>query len=205
MAIADQIYDPAKQESAKIPDDDYSDEYSIEAISGFAKDAAPVIDISGCDTFTQIVDQKLENGNGYANVNVSGNDLLLVCSGAFDNLGEGMAAIDSTAFMYTDDAIVEVGRICSGGTAYPITVNNGYIYSGSNHWICKWGMVDDALIITEKAAVQYDSEGNGTYSYEAADGNDYSGMDSAEAEELFNKLLDEMMKGEIIDFSVVSK
>lgn len=205
MAIADQIYDPAKQVGANIPDDDYTDEYSIEAINGFAKDVAPVIDISGCDTFTQIVDKKLENGMGYANVNVGGNDLLLVCSGAFDNLGEGMAAIDSTAFMYTDDAIVEVGQICSGGTAYPITVKDGYLYTGSNHWICKIGMVDDAMVIMEKAAVNYDSEGNGTYSYEASDGQDHSDMDSAEAEELFNKLLDEMMSGEIIDYAVVSK
>lgn len=46
QAVAEAMYDESKQESAKIPD---------------AEDSHVPMDITGCDTFTQIVD-KLENG-----------------------------------------------------------------------------------------------------------------------------------------------
>ena len=174
-------------------------------IENAAKEVSPSIDITDCDTFTQIVDQKLENGMGYANVTVTGTDLLLVSSATYDDLEGRMAAIDATAFEYKDGVVVEIGALCSGGTAYPFTMNNGYLYSGSNHWICKYAVANDKLSIMEKAGVIYDENGNGTYFYESDDGGDYSNMDSAEAEKIYNELIDEMMNGEIVNFQPVTK
>ena len=51
-------------------DEIMEEEDSEAAIMGFAEEAAPDVDINGCDTFTQIVDSKLEPGMGYANVDI---------------------------------------------------------------------------------------------------------------------------------------
>lgn len=207
QAVAEQMYDPEKQEWASIPDDESEEnpEYTGEAIEGYAEDVAPSIDISGCDTFTQIVDKKLEDGMGYANASLLDTDVLLVSSGVFDDLEGGYNAIDAAVFEYKDGVPFEVGKICSGGTAYPISVNNGYLYTGSNHWICKYAMADDKLMIMERASVEYDTDGNGTYHYESEDGGDYSSIDSAEAEKIFDDLMSEMFDGEIVAFNKVSR
>lgn len=210
QAIAEQIYDPAKQIGANMPDDTESGtdlpENSNEFIKGVAEDCAPAIDITGCDTFTQIVDKKLSDGMGYANEQILDTDVFLVSSGTFEDPDTGKAwAIDATIFEYKDGAPVEIGKVCSGGTAYPLTLKDGYLYSASNHWICKYAIADDQIMIMEKASVVYNTEGNGTYYYESDDGGDYSNFDSAEAEKIFDQLFDEMMNGDIVEFSVVSK
>ena len=205
-AIAEAIYDPEKQIGANMPDDDMTepDEYGSAFISDAANEAAPSIDITGCDTFTQIVDKKLEKGMGYANVNLDGTDVLLVSSGTFDDLEGKQGAIDAAIFMYTDDGIVEVGKVCSAGTAYPLYVSGGKLFTGSNHWVCKYALTDGKLMLMEKASVEYDTDGNGTYFYESEDGGDYSTIGSSEAEKIFDKLLEEFFTGEEVDFTVVA-
>ena len=131
-------------------------------------------------------------------------DKQILNSGAFRTNG-GFNAIDAAVFEYKDGEPFAVGKICSGGTAYPISVNNGYLYTGSNHWICKYAMADDKLMIMERASVEYDTDGNGTYHYESEDGGDYSNIDSAEAEKIFDDLLSEMFDGEIVIFDKVSR
>lgn len=163
------------------------DENSEEFIASAAEDVAPSIDISNCYTFTHIVDQKLSPGMGYANVTIGDKDALLVCSGAYDNLDGNMAAIDSTVFIYKDNEPYEVGKVCSAGTAYPIAVKDGMLYTGSNHWVCKYTIEGEKLTLVEKASVTYDSDGNGTY-----DGR-------------YEELSDEMQKANIVDFSVKSE
>lgn len=207
QAVAEQMYDPEKQVWASIPDDDEAEnpEYTGDAIMGYAEEVAPSIDISGCDTFTQIVDKKLEDGMGYANAALLDTDVLLVSSGVFDDLEGGYNAIDAAVFEYKEGVPFEVGKICSGGTAYPITVKDGYLYTGSNHWVCKYAMADDKLMIMERASVEYDTDGNGTYYYESDDGGDYSSVDSAEAEKIFDDLISEMFEGEVVLFDKISR
>ena len=213
QAIAEQMYDYNKSEAAKIPDDASiildpasinADENSITAIKSITDANVPSIDITGCDTFTNIIDKKLEKGMGYANVTLDGTDVLLVCSMAYDNLDGNMAAIDAVVFGYDKNgAPFEIGKVCSGGTAYPLTVVDGKLFAGSNHWICKYALTDDKLMIMEDASVVYDEAGNGTYFYESEDGGDYSNFDQAEAQKIYDKLYDEMSKGEIVNFTVV--
>ena len=179
------------------------DEYSKEFIENIAKESAPAIDITGCDTFTQIVDKKLEDGMGYANVKVGDEDLLLVSSGTYDNMDGNMAAIDAVAYAYKDGAIVEVGSVCSAGTAYPLAVKDGYLYSGSNHWICKYTVEDYKIVMKEKSSVEYDENGNGTYYYESEE--DSTEKDPAQLEKIFENLYNEMAGGEIINFDTINR
>lgn len=179
------------------------EEDSEEAILGYASEAAPNIDISGCDTFTQIVDQKLESGMGYANVTIGDADALIVCSGAYDNMDGNMAAIDGTIFVYVDGVPTEIGKVCSGGTAYPLAItSDGKLMSASNHWVAKYLIVDNQLLMIERGAVEYDSQGTGNYEFDRID--DYSdGSEVVEAESMVNSMFEQMGEAEIINFDVI--
>lgn len=203
--IAEAIYDPAKQigaNASEIPES-APEEISDEGLKAAAEDAAPAVDISGCDTFTQIVDRKLSDGMGYANAAIGNEDVLLVSSGVYDNLDGNMAAIDASIFMYKDGAPYEVGKVCSGGTAYPLAVKDGILYTAGNHWICKYTIEDDSLVVTHRAAVVYDEKGNETYYYESADGKDNNNYDTVKTKEMFEALFDELFDAEVIGFSEV--
>lgn len=202
QAIAEMIYDPDKQFGANMPDDtDELDEYSIEFIKNITEETVESIDITGCDTFTQIVDKALTKGMGYANETICDNDVLLVSSATYDDLEGANAAIDSIVYVYKDGVPYEIGKVTSGGTAYPITVKDGYLYTGSNHWICKYAIANNKLMIMEHIAIVYDAEGNGTYYYDSEDGGDYSNFDNKEAEKIYDKLTDEMMNGTVVNYS----
>ncbi|SHJ32436.1 hypothetical protein [Pseudobutyrivibrio xylanivorans] len=183
------------------------DENSIDFIKQVSNECAPEIDFSDCDTFTDMLNKKkITAGMGYANITVGDVDVFAVTSGTYDNMDGNMAGIDATLFTYDDGNIVELGKICSGGTAYPIATKDGYIYTASNHWVCKYVIGDDnSLQIMEKASVVYDTDGNGTYFYESEDGGDYSKIDSAHAEEIMNQLYDEMGAAEVINFDTVAE
>ncbi len=196
--------EPGTQVEANASEMSGLDEYSIDSIKNITEEAVKDIDITGCDTFTQIVDKALTKGMGYVNEVICGNDVLLVSSGTFDNLEGANAAIDSIVYIYKDGVPYEIGKVASGGTAYPIMLKDGYLYTGSNHWICKYAIADDKLMIMEHVAIVYDTEGNATYYYDSEDGGDYSNFDNAEAEKIYDELLDEMMKGTIANFSTVS-
>ncbi|MBQ7147398.1 MAG: hypothetical protein IJR96_01470 [Pseudobutyrivibrio sp.] len=178
------------------------EEDSEEAIIGYANDAAPDIDIEGCDTFTQIVDRKLSPGMGYANVNIGDINALIICSGAYDNMDGNMAAIDGTIYIYKDGIPYLAGKVCSGGTAYPLTIKDGKLMSASNHWVAKYLIVDDQVMMIEHGVVEYDTNGNGSYSYDRID--DFSdGSEIGEPEDMVNNMFDEMGSGEIINFDIV--
>ena len=153
--------------------DEYSDEFILEA----ARDMSPGIDISGCDTFTQIVDRKLTAGMGYANAKIGSEDALLVCSNAYDDMNGNMYAVDATVFIYKDGVPYEAGSVCSAGTAYPLVERDGTVYSGSNHWVCKYSIEDDRVVVNEKVVTSDDVS--------------------------MQKLFDEMCSGEVINFDVI--
>ncbi|MCR4908907.1 MAG: hypothetical protein K5985_08745 [Lachnospiraceae bacterium] len=200
---AEAIYDPAKQIGGNAPEipESAPEEATDEFLSSIAEEA-PQIDISGCATFTGIVDKKLSDGMGYANEKIGDTDVLLVSSGTYDNLDGNNAAIDATIFMYKDEAPFEVGKVCCGGTAYPLAIRDGELYVGSNHWICKYTIENDSLKITQKAAVDYDKNGNEIYYYESVHG-DANNYDTVKTELMFETLYDELFEAKVIDFQPV--
>ena len=178
-------------------------ETSIEFIKQAADETAPDIDISGCDTFTQIVDKKLEAGMGYTNIDFGDTNVLMVCSGTYDNLDGNMAAIDAALYIYRDDSIELLGKVCSGGTAYPLATDGTYLYTGSNHWVCKYAVTEDGVQIMEKASVEYATDGAENYFYESEDGGDYTNIQQAEAKNILDDLYDEMFEAQVINFDTI--
>lgn len=204
-AVAETIYAPAKQIGANAPEipEECPEEASDETLTAAAEEASPNIDISGCDTFTQIVDTKLSDGMGYANEKIGDEDVLLVSSGTYDNLDGNMAAIDAAVFIYSDNAPLEAGKVCCGGTAYPLAVSDGFLYAAGNHWICKYTIKDGSLAIVKRAVVVYDENGNESYYCEASDGTEVNNYDTVKTKEMFEALFDEMGNAKVIDFSTV--
>lgn len=192
QAIAEQTYDPSKQVGAGMPDDDHEP-----------------MDITGCDTFTQIVD-RLQPGQGYANANLVNQDVLLVSSGTFDldvDQGKRFGAIDADIYMYDKDgSIVYLGYVQAGGTAYPLAMDSDkHLCVGGNHNMAKMTIDDNNRIaVDEEVYVLYDSNGNGTY---------YHVSDVAQVEQdpegklnddsLFNLFFENYSDAEVILFDTV--
>ncbi len=209
LKVAGEMFDETKVPGYNAPDEaesetgDASEAHQVEALS----EDHQALDISGCDTFTQIVDQKLTSGMGYANVNIDGTDVLLVSSMTYDNnAGEGepfMAAIDAEIYYYTEEGTIGyMGYVTAGGTAYPLAVKDGKLYVGNNHGMMKVSVdpKQGEWVEADHAWVEYDSDGNGTYYH-------HSGADAASEEDaddaLFNSYFDEYFDAEIILFDTV--
>ena len=191
QAIAEAIYDPEKQVGANIPDDE----------------GHVPMDITGCDTFTNIVD-KLQPGQAYANAQICNQDVLLVTDYTYDYDGDGkrMAAIDADIYTYdTDGKLVYVGYVTAGGTAYPFAVDDRNLYVGSNHWMKKMITTEyNFLVVDEAATVEYDTDGNATYyhtSEVATVNQDPEGK--VEDDTWLNLFFENYANAEIIEFNVV--
>lgn len=180
------------------------DEETIEDIKQVAEECAPSIDITDCGTFTDLLNKKrIETGMGYANVDVGSINCFFVTSGTYDNMDGNMASIDSEIFIYVDGNLTELGKVCSGGTAYPIATKGGYIYTAGNHWVCKYVIEDNQLKIMEKASVTYGEDGSETYFYDSEDGGDYSKINSDYASEIMNQLYEEMSEATVVNYDTV--
>ncbi|MCR5089602.1 MAG: hypothetical protein K6C08_08830, partial [Oscillospiraceae bacterium] len=131
--------------SVSAPDlDGFDLEAIAEAMTGAEKHVP--MDITGCDTFTQIVD-RLPDGSGFANTVVGDTDVLLIAGRVYDSDGSGtLAAIDAEVYYYSKDGVpTYAGYVEAGGTAYPLSVSDGVLYVGGNHFMKKTVMRDNVL------------------------------------------------------------
>ncbi|MCR5321316.1 MAG: hypothetical protein K6E48_08955 [Lachnospiraceae bacterium] len=161
---------------------------------------APDIDITGCDTFTQIVDRKLEAGMGYANVTIGEEDVLLVSSGTFDNGDNLQAAIDATVFIYENCMPKMIGKISCGGTAYPLAVKDGLLYSAGGHFVQTNTVEDGRFQLYEHNWEEFDEDGNVKYFYESSEG-----QDEVTSEVNLQNMFEDYEAAETIGFTVVVK
>ena len=206
IAVANAMFDETKVPGYNAPDAEETEEISEEEI----EETHMGLDISGCDTFTQIVDQKLTDGMGYANATIDGTDVLLVSTGTYDyNAGEGdpmWVAIDSEIYYYdADGSIGYMGYVGAGGTAYPLAIKDGKLYVGRNHGLAKI-TVDPEMggwFIDDQVWVEYDSDGNETYYHHS----DTHGGDDEQLDDdsMFNEYFDEYLEAEPVVFDTVHK
>lgn len=166
-----------------------------------APDQTDTIDISGCDTFTQIVD-KLEDGTGYANASIWDTDVLMVSSGTYEWEEGKHAAIDAQIFYYKDGVPTYLASVWSGGTAYPLAIKDKYLYVGGNHFMTKYLIDADSFIEVEEAYVKYDENGNGVYYYKTCN-SQFEDYDEATAKSNFEQLFAENEGAEVIEFQPV--
>lgn len=182
---------PTTEESEDVDDDSLID-----------TDLSQVLDISECDTFTQIVDKVLKPGMGYTNEAIGDTDALLVCGGAYDNMDGNMAAIDSTIYIYDKDGVPTcLGFVSSHGTAYPLAAKDGILYVAIYHGISTYTITNGELLETEAAWTEYDEDGNETYYY-SKDGGDATQVDSVDTQ---TALEEKYADATILNFDVISE
>ena len=198
--VAASSAEAAEVEEAEASEASQASETETASTEAIDEERAPSIDIAGCDTFTQIIDKKLSNGMGYANEKVGDTDVFFVSSGTYDNGDGNMAAIDATLFVYKDEGPAEIGKVDCGGTAYPLALKDGKLFVSSGHWISTYTVEDNQLVMTEKASVDFDSDGNETYSLETTEGVE---DDPAKAEARFSEMFEEYGQAAVIGFSTV--
>ena len=158
--------------------------------------------IDGCDTFTQILDKEENKGMGYTNVHIGDEDVLLMASETFQYDTDFSAAIDAEIFYYNDGQPAYMGYVAAGGTAYPLCVKDGVLYVGGNHFLTKYTIQNNELIIIEEVYVVYDTDGASSYYYRT-EGEDYSDHTPEEAEQKFNDLFGEMDENSILHFDTI--
>ncbi len=159
-------------------------------------DIAPIdyskVDLSKYATFTKMIDD-FKKGMGYANVKLGDTDVFLVSTGTY-NADEGiMGAIDASIFMYNDKGeIVYLGNVASSGTAYPLMITDGCLFTGGHHDVEKTTVKDGKLVTVDEASETFDEDGNATY---------YHDKKKVEDDSYLSGLFDEYFKGEIVEFA----
>ncbi len=159
------------------------------------------VDLSKYDTFTKMLDD-FKSGMGYANVTLGDADVFLASTDTYELVDGQQNAIDSSVFMYSDDGkIVYLGKLSSAGTAYPLAVADGCIFTCGHHSIVKSTVKDGKLVTVEEADEIFDTDGNETYSYT----NETDGTQTVEDNSNLTRMFDEFEKAEPIEFSAVEK
>lgn len=114
------------------------------------------VDLSKYSSFTKMLDD-FKKGMAYANEKVGDIDVFLVSSFAYGPDSYNQNAIDASVFIYDDkEGIVYLGKIESSGTAYPIAIADGYLYTAGHHYVTKTTIKDGKLISEEKSEDAYD-------------------------------------------------
>ncbi len=191
QAVAESLYDPAKQFGANAPDEDHEP-----------------MDITGCSSFDDIIG-KLNMGNGYAKTRIAGTDVLLVSSETYelDLDGEHCEAISADVYQYAGDgSLVYLGYAQSGGTAYPLAIDSkGLLYAGRNHGMAKMTISGDRLVTDEEVYVLYDVNGNATYYHTSDTGKAGEATDVELPDDtMFKLFFDDYMEAEEIEFDSVT-
>ena len=163
-----------------------------------ADDVHQPLNITECETFTQIVD-RMPVGWAYANVTFGDTDALLVTDYTFNDPEMNKdEAILADVYIYMDGVPTYRTTITSGGTAYPITSRNGKLYVGANHFVKAYDY-ENGEILENEAGVNYDENGNASY-YVCENGGE---QESVGSDMEMNALYGEMFKGEIVSFNVI--
>ena len=168
-------------------------------------DLAPIdyskVDLSKYDTFTKMIND-FKPGMGYANEKLGDTDVFLVSTGTFNGENETQNAIDASLFMYDDDgAIVYLGKVESIGTAYPLSIADGNIYSGGHHNVLKSTVKDGKLVTVEAAEEIFDDQGNSTFTYET----EAEGSKEVEDDSILSGLFDEYFSAKPVEFAKVTE
>ncbi len=184
--------------SSKEAENDISNENSTEIA-----EEDPDASSEEATAYDEII-QHLTSGEGYAYVSLDGydGDILLTTSGTYNDNGMNLA-IDADFYIIKDGEAKLIDSIATGGTAYPITIDDGIFYFTTPRQYAELNITetDDGsykLNYLKKAVIEYDTDGQATYTVEG----DIS-SDDITSEDDFYALYEGAEGKSPVDFTVI--
>ena len=164
------------------------------------------------DSYEEVISY-LEAGQAYTYVDVLGSDepVLLVTEGTYDNQDGINDAVSILAYVYVqnENGVSCSSMIASEGTAYPIALKDGLLYTAGGHMVEADCISQETHALMVKAYVYEDFDDNGTAHYTGfvrssnqvyEDGKE---IDDADEDHQYQALWDEYTSAEIVNFTVV--
>ncbi len=161
---------------------------------------------TGIDKFTDFDDliSHLKSGQGYAYIKLKGTDedILALTEMVFE---ADNSACEADLFLMTEDKPLYLGCVMGNGSAYPLRLADGILYTGDNHTYETYFTTSDTHGLMVKDYV-YDGINEGEVNYDgflrSANVFDQDRDFTGGAEE-FQKLLEEREKAPVIEFTVI--
>ena len=199
----------APEEAAEATEEAVSEEAEVPAgeEDGYYGPEDFVQEQSGKTEFTDYEDviANLKDGQGYAYIQVYGydGDVLAVSDSVF--LADHSAA-DATLYAMQDGKPKSLGIVAGNGSAYPLRLADGIIYSGDNHNYETYFMNTSGGIpgIMAKDVVSDGINGDGSFSgFLREDNNFDNDKDFTGGQEEFDALIKDRESKPIIEFTIV--
>ncbi len=97
--------------------------------------------------------------------------IILATEDVYDNGDGTMASMIADLYVLTEEGLIKLGEISSGGTAYPLSYSKAGIFMNSGHTgsRCTINTKTWELEIAESVAVSYDENGTDTFTYSLGD------------------------------------
>lgn len=143
-------------------------------------------------------------GAGYAYINLNGyeGDILAVSSGTYEDNGVN-CGIDAVLYVENNDRAELLASVQTGGTAYPVTVEDGILYYSTPRQYAEEDVTTNAdgkyvLSYIKYASVSYNDKGEASYDTKG----DISASDIT-SEDDFHALYEESEEKSPVNFTVV--
>ena len=199
----------APEEAAEATEEAVSEEAEVPAgeEDGYYGPEDFVQEQSGKTEFTDYEDviANLKDGQGYAYIQVYGydGDVLAVSDSVF--LADHSAS-DATLYAMQDGKPKSLGIVAGNGSAYPLRLADGIIYSGDNHNYETYFMTTSGGIpgIMAKDVVSDGIDGDGSFSGFLREDNTFDNdKDFTGGQEEFDALIKDRESKPIIEFTIV--
>lgn len=123
-------------------------------------------------------------------------NVLVTSDSVYDAGTENQASICCDVYYYVDGEAKKLGRMESGGTAYPISFSKDAIFSAGGHSVQKYTVSEkDGLLLQEGVLENFEEDGNVSYTRFS------DGREEAISQEEYQKLWEEYASAQIVHFS----
>lgn len=187
QAVAEQMYDADNEVMMDMPSD-------------FLQEQAGT---TSFDSYDDVI-AALTKGQGYAYIKLIGSDeeVLAVTDLVFE---ADHSAYEASIYGMPGGKVTQLGSVFGNGSAYPLRVSDGILYSGDNHTYETYFLVEGAEALMMKDSVSDGvNSGSNAFSGFTRETNSFDDTtDFAGGEKEFNQLISDRDNKPIIEFTVV--
>lgn len=152
----------------------------------------------------------LQPGEAYAYGEVMGHDgkVLIIAPSAYDNLDGNMVSIDASFYADNNGKVTNIGNVYSDGTAYPVRLDGGIIYTAGNHRYEEDAVAPETggIMVIKYIVQSFDEDGNSSYTGFIRESNSFEAPESEVSisnDDEFYSYFPELGEKTVVNFTVV--